>query len=456
MKFLLKLFIMISILMSCHDESPEEIDDNSTPPDPAYTAVGVPVGVVTTKNIGTSGGTISSEDNRFEIEIPAGALNSDTPISIQAITNEAPGGVGLAYRFHPENLKLSKPAVLKFHYTQEELAGSAVQLMGITFQANDRTWRTTYEFEFDEFSQTIFATTSHFTDFAAYERYKLIIPADYQDTIDTEESTILHLMTNYERYQEDNETFLPPLPRGSLDGQDDLPPLPVWHLSVLQQVQWLVNGRSNPVDGRIVDGGTTSHTPTIAAYTAPNEEPPFNPVHITATISGVVNRRDRLILGANVYVKTEYNFTLFIESTEDNMCGYVDSYKYSADMDIHVKNDIVTISNVVNHLATLADPTAELDGGCTMTYERGMVDYGRILEATGEVENGAPGESKTLVVTLRHTSGNTTCFLKCPEYNTRTPLNSSEFEIKWTFALKDAPQEWHDPSRYYHSKLTPR
>jgi hypothetical protein len=456
MKSPLKIFIIVSMALSCREESTDRVD-NPLPADPAYTEVGITVGSIVTKNIGAEGGTLSSDDSRFEIEIPAGALSNSTPISIQAITNEAPGGVGLAYRFLPEGTKFNKPATLKFNYTQEELAGSAPQLMGIAFQVSDRSWRTAYEFEFDEISQTVFATTSHFTDFAAYERYKLIISEGYQDTIDISEFTALRLMTTYQPHEEDDRVDLPPLPSGSLDGEDDLPPLPQWHTSELRSVEWLVNGKtSNPEDGTLRNGAEIGSIPAIAGYTAPGKEPESNPVLITATISGVANPRDRLILGANVFIKSEYNFTLYLEYIEDAMCGYVDGHKSSADMDIHVKDDIVTVTNIVNHPVFLPNPTADAVG-CTMTYERGTVDYGLILSAQGVVTKDPQGhQHKLFDITLKHTSGNSTCFLKCPDFENRTPLGEGEFEDTWSFILRDSVQVWRSPPGHLYSRLTPK
>src|SRR3989442_690804 len=68
---------------------------------PAVTAVGVPIGLSDSLPIGTSGGTIASPDGRLEILIPANALSSITSIGIQLITNNTPGGAGIAYRLTP-------------------------------------------------------------------------------------------------------------------------------------------------------------------------------------------------------------------------------------------------------------------------------------------------------------------------------------------------------------------
>ena len=70
-------------------------DSNSNPRnlkpevEPAGTTTSDPVSQV----IGSGGGSISSTDGNIELIVPAGALDSNTTITMQPITNTCPGGL---------------------------------------------------------------------------------------------------------------------------------------------------------------------------------------------------------------------------------------------------------------------------------------------------------------------------------------------------------------------------
>lgn len=68
--------------------------------------------------IGPEGGTISSQDSRLTLTIPAGALRSNTAISVESVSDTAPGQVGSAFRILPAGLHFEKPAALKLELGQ--------------------------------------------------------------------------------------------------------------------------------------------------------------------------------------------------------------------------------------------------------------------------------------------------------------------------------------------------
>lgn len=136
MKKILPLLLTVTIVLilsGCKkalDALIPTIPDTATP-----TAVGTPVGALTSKTIGNSGGSLVSADGNAELIFPAGALSNNTDISIQAITNNAPNGVANAYRFLPEGITFLQPVTLKFHYTADDLAATLGDLMGIANSA---------------------------------------------------------------------------------------------------------------------------------------------------------------------------------------------------------------------------------------------------------------------------------------------------------------------------------
>src|SRR5687768_430852 len=66
------------------------------------TAVGIAMGAPSELTIGAAGGRLASSDGKLTLVIPPGALASDTRITIQPISNNAPLGLGTAYRFTPD------------------------------------------------------------------------------------------------------------------------------------------------------------------------------------------------------------------------------------------------------------------------------------------------------------------------------------------------------------------
>src|SRR5215467_5663685 len=106
----------------------------------AITAVGTPVGAKITKTIGPSGGSIVSDDGNVELTIPAGALSSNTDISIQSVTNECPGSVGLSYDLTPNGTKFAIPVSLTFHYTDSAISETDPLLLFNVFQDSLRQW----------------------------------------------------------------------------------------------------------------------------------------------------------------------------------------------------------------------------------------------------------------------------------------------------------------------------
>lgn len=61
-------------------------------------------------------------DSKLTLTVPAGALATDTPISIQRITTTAHGGMGGGFRLEPIGQTYSQPVTLTFTYTDNDRA----------------------------------------------------------------------------------------------------------------------------------------------------------------------------------------------------------------------------------------------------------------------------------------------------------------------------------------------
>ena len=101
-KSLIALTACVIAFATCVENDPGVVTPEDEKPEP--TMVGIPIGIPVTKTIGPAGGAISIA-GEVELIIPVGALSSDTEISIQPLTNNAPNGNGNAYRFGPEGTK---------------------------------------------------------------------------------------------------------------------------------------------------------------------------------------------------------------------------------------------------------------------------------------------------------------------------------------------------------------
>ena len=124
------------------------------------TEVGTILEDATFKTIGPSGGTIISTDGKLDLEFPQGALSSNTNISVQAVTNKAPGAIGNAYRFGPAGTLVNMPVTMIMHYTSDNVAGSLPMFLGIAFQDTDQKWYDLRKYTVDTINKTISVLTT--------------------------------------------------------------------------------------------------------------------------------------------------------------------------------------------------------------------------------------------------------------------------------------------------------
>ena len=157
-------------IISCKTSSPTSPTTTTTG---VPTAIGTPVGSPATGTIDASGGSLLSPDGRLEVVVPAGALATATSISVQPITNETPGGVGVGFSMLPNGQTFSKPVTLTFHYSPDDLAGTDANALAVAVQKDDRIW---YEFNtssLDESAGTLSITTSHFSNYDLLSRFRI-------------------------------------------------------------------------------------------------------------------------------------------------------------------------------------------------------------------------------------------------------------------------------------------
>jgi hypothetical protein len=274
---LARSFVPALLLLACSSEdgSPKE-DGNHEPPEeaaPAATDVGTELDDAVSGDIGPEGGSLTSADGRLTVTVPEGALDEDTTLEIQPITNEAHGGVGSAYRLSPDGLAFAVPATLAFAYEDADLAGTDAAVLGVAFQDDDRYWSWMESPVVDGDARTVSVDTHHFTDFSAVSGV-VLLPA--KGEVSVGDTFALRMATCYPPSVGEDE--LQPLGY-QCDDPDD--PELVFPGIV---TEWAVNG----VAGGTSDDGTVraSSDDGRAIYTAPDEVPSPSTVTVSARVQG--------------------------------------------------------------------------------------------------------------------------------------------------------------------------
>lgn len=173
MKRITLYLLLLSFINACSKSGVkvEEPPQNNEPP--PVREHGTPNGEIVRKTIGAAGGSLSSKDNTLQLEIPAGALASNTEISVQAVTNTLPGSPGDSYRLLPENVKFTKPVKLTFKYTDRHLDSTDAEALFMAYQSQDGIWRFLPKTALNTTAKTLTVETTHFSDWAPYAMYWL-------------------------------------------------------------------------------------------------------------------------------------------------------------------------------------------------------------------------------------------------------------------------------------------
>ena len=155
-------------------------DPGTNPPAPtgtATTAIGEPVGMVTTQRIGSGGGVVASPGDRIVLTIPPGSLAAPTDITIQAIANPMPGGIGQAFRLGPDGTSFAVPIRITMNLSGADLNGTAARFLRIASQNAAREWRAEPGKQtIDAAAKSVTVTSSHFSDWGVQATY-LLTPA---------------------------------------------------------------------------------------------------------------------------------------------------------------------------------------------------------------------------------------------------------------------------------------
>lgn len=394
------------------------------PDEPTITAVGTPVGNVVTKVIGKSGGSTASADGNAELIFPAGALNDNTSISIQAITNNAPNGVSAAYRFLPEGIKFLQPVTLKFRYTANDLASTLADLMGIAFQDNSGIWYRVNNFTNDTVNKIISAPIKHFTDYTPFGLL-IINPTSANLQVSKSMSLAIDLVLS----DDDLLTKLGP------NGDEDLAPLiKVKNYKTIWSANGVVNGNST--------FGTLTPSVLYATFKAPAKVPSQNPVAVSALVDVKFKYHgktfDKTSLVSNITIIDGEKYLLEIRQTE-TASPFV--YRDTASLTVIISADgKVTFSDILN-FAPVTNPGTASVGGCTATWIPDAIGEMNITSVTGTLSGSSGDPERDLILQFTHSGTVSPKFHRaCPPAGSETlgGLAIPGFPAVLFFTLKPA------------------
>lgn len=108
----------------------EDVDDEDGGGETMATAV-----------IGPEGGTLTSTDGRYSIEVQPGTVEEDTTFTIELIADPAEGVIGPSYRLGPEDVEFNLPIFSTLAYDPAELGGTAEEdLWLVTWDEEEGAW----------------------------------------------------------------------------------------------------------------------------------------------------------------------------------------------------------------------------------------------------------------------------------------------------------------------------
>lgn len=215
-----------------------------------------------TRTIGPEGGTVTSEDGRLEIEVPAGAFSKKMEISIAPFDHGVDRGIGRGYRVTPEGA-LEHPVKLSFVYGDEELNGAVPSGLGIAFREGQGDWMAITNRVVDPGSRKVSVTTDHFSDWILFEML-FLEPSTAE--VKATHSQPLRVMFCA---KEDPESLITPLVPGCQP------------LEAATIDNWQVNG----APGGNSTLGTVTAQGASATFTAPRAIPASNPVTVSVDVA---------------------------------------------------------------------------------------------------------------------------------------------------------------------------
>ena len=269
----------------------------------AITAPGKAVGPGSEKLMPMTGGTLQSADGRISIEVPSGALPASQKITIQSISNETPGGKGLAYRLGPDGQVFNAPVKITFKFSKSDIAGSEVAALRVAYQDKEGRWNSIKNVVRNEASQTVTVETKHFSDWSMLAGWQLIPPVATVGAGKAVDLTVVACNSKGTGSDELAELVYTCVPDPEFFKVED----------------WNVNGISG---GSVATGQVASSSAGTARYSAPNSPPSTNPVSVEAVARDNSGRKTLLL--SSIWVDSRPPLSGTITTTQVSLANPTD------------------------------------------------------------------------------------------------------------------------------------
>ena len=358
---ILSFFLLTGCIKTSLPTDNSSSDTNSDGP-PDITAVGTPTGAPSTAVIGSAGGSLNSPDGKFTLTVPAGALNSDLSISIQPVTNEAPGGIGIGYDLQPTGTKFNSPVTLTYHYSDIDLFGTSPYFLIPATQDSIGEWLPILsEGNIDTVAKTVSFTTPHFSSYVVVTTLRF----EFGQFVfqENEANYVKAVRTKF------GTSKIPTAP-----GDDYLPPLPVKSQVPDQEVShWSVNHQgTTTIYGNIIGSGGRVN------FQAPDHIEKEQIVEISAELDGnygikvnnkIVSLKHVILIGRIKLVprKLIYDVKFDLHQAGTNEC-FIDNYTDETTAEVDVTGDAVEVptAGIINQ-GPSTSPTSGKDNSGTET-----------------------------------------------------------------------------------------
>lgn len=120
---------------------------------------------VTSAAIGPQGGSVKTSDNNVEVQIPAGALDQTTTITIAPATAPIAGAIGQAYEIGPTGTQFNQPITLLLRYEPQTLGSTAATSLVIATVSGGQ-WQPIQDIAVDTSGHSVSGTTTHLSIYA--------------------------------------------------------------------------------------------------------------------------------------------------------------------------------------------------------------------------------------------------------------------------------------------------
>jgi len=115
--------------------------------------------------VGPRGGVVASEDGRFTLEIPEGALEQDVEITIEEVECDPPSAIDSCYEMGPVGLPLLFPGTIVYDVNPEELDGLTADDLTVLVE-REEDWKPLADHRVDMAQAQVTASAVYLSSFA--------------------------------------------------------------------------------------------------------------------------------------------------------------------------------------------------------------------------------------------------------------------------------------------------